>query len=234
MKSTNQIFIFAIFTSMSILLFFSGDTFFSLFSGRYEYLLRMYSLSACIHFILSFFVYKEVDNVENSCDGVIAIFLSIPFIIGVYFQINGLIESYTPEMNIYIFILLIPAIMLFSEKTNKFFLIAYVFAMAVTFYFYIYKHNHDYEIIFKDKAGITCSRGDEPEYSEDYGAEKVYVRVNEGDAIETLDNKIEFSSENISTFCIYAEAHSWPYTYYFLLNNNIYKYIHKEHTEHSN
>lgn len=146
----------------------------------------------------------------------------------IYNLINSIIEYYRTNVeltNIYITALLIPGILLISKKTRRYFIFGYIIALASTYYFHVYKYSHDYEVTF-EKQGITCDRIDNPTL----GCSFESVTVNKGDEIETLDGKKETSTETVNTFC---SKKGRPFTYYFQLNNTIYKYIYKKDTNES-
>lgn len=176
------------------------------------------------------FIRRFIATITNILLIICFIAIALLLLIGLYNLIISVIESYNTTLgfyNIYSLVLLAPGIFLILQKTRKYFIFAYIIAIASSYYFHIYKYSHDYEVIF-EKQGISCWRSDDPIN----GCLFESISVHKGDEIETLDGKKEISTQNINTFCVNGD-NGRPFSYYFLLNNTIYKYIHKEDTHQS-
>lgn len=197
-----------------------------------EYYYLLVTFIALLYFVkyTKVFIRRFVATITNILQIICITIMAILLLIGLYQLIISVIENYNSNIdfyNIYIVVLLAPGIFLISQKTKKYFIFVYIIAIASSYYFHIYKYSHDYEVIF-EKQGISCWRSDDPIN----GCLFESISVHKGDEIETLDGKKEVSTQNINTFCVNGD-NGRPFTYYFLSNNTIYKYIHKVDTHQS-
>lgn len=197
-----------------------------------EYYYLLVAFIALLYFVkyTKVFIRRFVATITNILLIICITAIAILLLKGLYHLIISVIESYNTTLgfyNIYSLVLLAPGIFLISQKTRRYFIFAYIIAIASSYYFHIYKYSHDYEVIF-EKQGISCWRSDDPIN----GCLFESISIHKGDEIETLDGKKEISTQDKNTFCVNGD-NGRPFSYYFLLNNTIYKYIHKEDTHQS-
>ena len=228
LKTTSTIVFFLL--SLSLIYKILPIFLFSSLPLREDRLFNLFVLYFLIyHLTIDFINFKNRDKTDKILVSVkevtvllILSIIPILFSVSIFFSSTSFIlYDFTNAVFEYVCFFIIfslPIILLFYKKLQKYFIFVIIPITFFTYYFYIYKYNSDYESIFK-KQGIECTRDDELSFS----FYPIYVK--KGNEILTLDNKKEISKTTVSTFCTRFDEETRKTEIFFLIDNQIYKYI---------
>lgn len=209
---------------------------FSSLQLREERLFSLFFLNCLIYLLIIGFIQFKNRNImdkfflsikENKINLIYNIFIAVTLVltllvlsIFISFMLSFIHNDFKNAVFEYIslfIILSLPIVLLFFRNLQKYFPFVLFIIILSIYYFYIYKYNSDYEFIFK-KQGIECTRDDQLSFL----FYPIYVK--EGDEILTLDNKKEISKTTVSTFCKRFDEETQKSEFFFLIDNQIYKY----------